>query len=181
MSLLNGTLELNATEIESLESQLEESGLVISSYQENIEEKDNLLEQVSYVKSSLNVKQRKHSKNKCLVPASHVQLDKCSLHQCKAEFGTCKEEFERATEQIAQLTQHVQNIEHERAVDLEQSKYKVIFCSCRLGAKQTQGNIFRPCFRPCFFSEAKKAKERFKVVVLGGSSDRWASTASVYP
>ena len=36
-------------------------------------------------------------------------------------------------------------------------------------------------FRPCFFSEAKKAKERFKVVVVGGSSDRWASTASVYP
>ena len=50
MSLLNGTLELNATEIESLESQLEESGLVISSYQENIEEKDSLLEQVSYLK-----------------------------------------------------------------------------------------------------------------------------------
>ena len=36
-------------------------------------------------------------------------------------------------------------------------------------------------FRPCFFSEAKKAKKRFKVVVVGGSSDRWASTASVYP
>ena len=27
-------------------------------------------------------------------------------------------------------------------------------------------------FRPCFFSEAKKAKERFKVVVVGGGSDR---------
>ena len=63
-------------------------------------------------------------------------LDKFTPHQCKAEFSTCKEEFERATEQIAQLTQHVQNIEHERAVDLEQSKHKVIFCSCRLLAKQ---------------------------------------------
>ena len=36
-------------------------------------------------------------------------------------------------------------------------------------------------FRPCFFSEAKKVKERFKVVVVGGGSDRWASPASVYP
>ena len=36
-------------------------------------------------------------------------------------------------------------------------------------------------FRPCFFSEAKKAKERFKVVVVGGGSDRWASRTSVYP
>ena len=36
-------------------------------------------------------------------------------------------------------------------------------------------------FRPCFFSEAKKAKERFKVVVVGGGSDRWASCTSVYP
>ena len=35
-------------------------------------------------------------------------------------------------------------------------------------------------FRPCFFSEAKKAKERFKVVVVGGGSDRWASPVSVY-
>ena len=36
-------------------------------------------------------------------------------------------------------------------------------------------------FRPCFFSEAKKVKERFKVVVVGGGSDRWASPASVCP
>ena len=36
-------------------------------------------------------------------------------------------------------------------------------------------------FRSCFFSEAKKAKERFKVVVVGGGSDRWASPVSVYP
>ena len=31
---------------------------------------------------------------------------------------------------------------------------------------------YKHIFRPCFFSEAKKAKERFKVVVVGGGSDR---------
>ena len=46
----------------------------------------------------------------------------------------------------------------------------------------TIGYIHRSYFfRPCFFSEAKKAKERFKVVVVGGGSDRWASRTSVYP
>ena len=40
---------------------------------------------------------------------------------------------------------------------------------------------YRYFFRPCFFSEAKKVKERFKVVVVGGGSDRWASPASVCP
>ena len=45
-------------------------------------------------------------------------------------------------------------------------------------AQRKQINDF---FRPCFFSEAKKAKERFKVVVVGGGSDRWASRTSVYP
>ena len=43
---MNGALDLNATEIDSLESQLEENGRVISSYEDNIEEKQQLLEQV---------------------------------------------------------------------------------------------------------------------------------------
>ena len=46
VSLMNGALDLNATEIDSLESQLEENGRVISSYEHNIEEKQQLLEQV---------------------------------------------------------------------------------------------------------------------------------------
>ncbi|XP_063678495.1 ninein-like [Bolinopsis microptera] len=79
VSLLNGTLELNASEIESLESQLEENGRVISSYEDNISEKQSLLE------------------------------------QCRVE---CKEN-------IGQLTEQVQKIERERAVDMEQHKYKV--------------------------------------------------------
>ena len=48
---MNGTLELNASEIESLESQLEENGRVISSYEDSIEEKHSLSEQVSFTQS----------------------------------------------------------------------------------------------------------------------------------
>ena len=47
---MNGALDLNATEIDSLESQLEENGRVISSYEDNIEEKQQLLEQVCLCK-----------------------------------------------------------------------------------------------------------------------------------
>ena len=46
MALLNGALEANTTEIESLEDQLEESSKVINSYEDSVNEKQSLLDQV---------------------------------------------------------------------------------------------------------------------------------------
>ena len=54
-------------------------------------------------------------------------------------------------------------------------------CNLQWGRRIVNLGIYVYFFRPCFFSEAKKAKERFKVVVVGGVSDRWASRTSVYP
>ena len=46
MCILNGTLERHVSEIEALEGQLEENGLVIATYEEDYSNKQTMLEQV---------------------------------------------------------------------------------------------------------------------------------------